>query len=85
MLKLIQGSEGAHRVERPPGTGYGHRIERIGPDDFVLSWTFDTKISGSRLRWPRKIYRWTDEAGARRFAAKWGCEFPEGARCHGRG
>jgi hypothetical protein len=38
----------------------------------MLSWTTDHKHAGSRLRFPRAHYRHTDEAGARRFAKKWG-------------
>jgi hypothetical protein len=58
-------------------SAYGHRIQRIGSDHYRLSWTFDTKIAGSRLRWPRTITRDTDEAGALRFAEKWGRKMPE--------
>jgi hypothetical protein len=57
-------------------TAYAHNIRRIGADHYRLSWSFDTKIAGSRLRWPRTITRDTDEAGALRFARKWGCSMP---------
>jgi hypothetical protein len=53
-----------------------HHIHKIGGDYYRLSWSFDTKIAGSRLRWPRTITRDTDEAGALRFAAKWDCKMP---------
>ena len=58
-------------------SAYGHNIRRISADHYRLSWSFDTKIAGSRLRWPRTITRDTDEAGAQRFAHKWGCKLPE--------
>jgi hypothetical protein len=67
-----------HRSPRVTGgrTAYAHNIRRIGADHYRLSWSFDTKIAGSRLRWPRTITRDTDEAGAMRFARKWGCSMP---------
>lgn len=55
---------------------YGHSIRRLAADCYRLSWSYDTKIAGSRLRWPRTLTRDTDEAGALRFAAKWGCKMP---------
>lgn len=58
-------------------SGYGHRIQRIGRDHFRLFWTFDRKIAGSRLRWPTTVTRDTDEAGAKRYAKKWGAKMPE--------
>ena len=60
-------------------SAYAHNIVRIGGDHYRLSWSFDTKIAGSRLRWPRTITRDTDEAGATRFARKWGCKLPAAA------
>jgi hypothetical protein len=57
-------------------TAYAHNVRRIGADHYRLSWSFDTKIAGSRLRWPRTITRDIDEAGALRFARKWGCSMP---------
>jgi hypothetical protein len=35
------------------------------------------KVRGSRLLWHRRTERWTDKAGARRFAKKWGCPMQE--------
>lgn len=60
--------------------GYGHRVRRCADDEYVISWSWDTKIKGSRLRWPRTMSRFTDEAGARRFAKKWGLDMPAAAR-----
>jgi len=54
-----------------------HHIQLIGRDHYRLSWSFDTKIAGSRLRWPRTITRDTDQAGAERFAKKWSVKMPE--------
>ena len=50
----------------------GHHVRHLGGDLWILSWTTDHKHAGSRLRFPRAHYRHTDEAGARRFAKKWG-------------
>lgn len=57
--------------------GYHHHVQRLCSDTFRLSWRFDYKVAGSRLRFTRVMTRDTDEAGARRFAAKWGCNMPE--------
>ena len=59
-----------------PGVSYGHRIQRFGQDEYRLSWVVDFYHAGNRQRHPRQFRRDTDEAGARRFAAKWDCEFP---------
>jgi hypothetical protein len=56
--------------------GRRHHIRRFG-QDYVLSWEYEYKVGGSRLLWHRQMERWTDEAGARRFATKWGCPMPE--------
>jgi hypothetical protein len=55
---------------------YHKDIERIGPDHYRLSWVIDRKYAGSRLRFPTTYWRDTDEAGARKFAKKWGVKFP---------
>jgi hypothetical protein len=54
---------------------YGHRIQRLGGNFYRLFWTVDRYYSGSRLRFPRTGSRDTDEAGAHRFAKKWGIDF----------
>jgi len=56
---------------------YSHNWQRIGFDHYRLSWTYDTKIAGSRLRFPRTIRRDTDFTGATRFAKKWALKPPE--------
>lgn len=61
-------------------SSYGHRIHRIMDDVYRLSWTFDTKQMGSRLRFPRTITRDTDEDGAIRYAKKWNILAPVPAR-----
>jgi len=48
-------------------------------DCYRLSWSFDVKLQGSRLRWPRTMTRDTDEAGALRFAKKWNIAMPNAA------
>lgn len=58
-------------------SAYGHHIQRIGPDHFRLSWTWDRYYAGSRLRHPQTTRRDTDEVGARRFAKKHGCALPQ--------
>jgi hypothetical protein len=50
---------------------YAHKYRRISHNHYRLSWSFDVKIAGSRLRWPRTISKDTDLAGAWRFAKKW--------------
>ena len=55
----------------------GHTITRIAPDCYRLHWTVDRYTKNSRLRFPTGHSRATDEAGARRFAKRWGCAFPE--------
>lgn len=57
-------------------SSYGHRITRVMGDCYRLSWSFDVKLKGSRLRWPRTMTRDTDEAGALRFAKKWNIAMP---------
>jgi hypothetical protein len=51
--------------------GYGHNWKHVGGDYYRLHWSFDTKIKGSRLRWPRSMERDTDFDGAVRFSLKW--------------
>ncbi|AET42315.1 hypothetical protein SDSG_00050 [Ruegeria phage DSS3-P1] len=55
----------------------GHHIERLFHDCYRLSWTVDRYYSRSRLRHPTRYSRDTDEAGARRFAKKWGVNMPK--------
>ena len=56
---------------------YSHNLRKIGFDHYRLSWTFDTKVTGSRLRFPRTITRDTDYVGALRYAKKWELTIPE--------
>lgn len=49
-------------------------IERL--DIYRLSWTVDFYYRGSRMRFPRRFSRDTDEAGARRFCRRWGIPLP---------
>lgn len=56
---------------------YGHAIQRLGNDHFRLSWVVDRYYPTSRLRHPRVCTRDTDEAGARRFAKRWGVPLPK--------
>lgn len=57
--------------------GYGHHWRYIGFGSYRLFWSFDTKVAGSRLRFPRTLSRDTDFAGAVRFAKKWNIKEPE--------
>ncbi len=57
-------------------SSYGHRVRKIGPDHYRLSWVVDRKYPSSRLRHPRSHSRDTDKAGAARFAKRWGLGFP---------
>ena len=60
---------------RPSGS-YGHKIALMPWGDYRIMWTVDRYYEGSRLRFPRGCTRDTDEAGARRFAKRWGLEMP---------
>jgi hypothetical protein len=55
-------------------SSYGHDVRMIAGDHFRLSWTVDHKYPSSRQRFPRSHSRDTDEAGAERFAKRWGIE-----------
>ena len=62
-----------------PNPSYDHKIQqdRWDSESFQISWCCDRYISGSRLRFPTAYRRWTDRAGAERFAKKWGVEMPK--------
>ena len=55
---------------------HGHRLRKIGPDHWRLFWTVDRYYRTSNLRHPVGYRRDTDDAGARRFAAKHGIADP---------
>lgn len=57
-------------------SGYGHRCRLLDSGVYEISWWYDKYYSDSRLRYPRRLSRITDEAGARRFCRKWGLEMP---------
>jgi hypothetical protein len=44
---------------------------------YEISWQYDRYYSGSRLRFPQRRGRSTDEKGARRFCKRWDIPFPE--------
>jgi len=58
-------------------SSYGHDYEKMGHDWYRIHWTVDRYVKGSRLRFPTRYSRDTDETGARRFCKKWGLEFEE--------
>ncbi len=60
---------------------YGHHIKGAR-DDWEISWTCDRYYKGSRLRWPKTYRRWTDHAGAVRFAKRWGLPLPPWEQKH---
>ncbi len=49
---------------------YGFRCRYAGDGDWVVSWVVDFYYSDSRLRFPRRFTRITDEAGMIKFANK---------------
>lgn len=53
--------------------GYGHRIVCVGPDEYRISWRYDTQAG--RIRFQRATTRDTDRRGA-----EWGISMPEGSR-----
>ncbi len=57
--------------------GYGHRIYKIGDDEYLISWSYDTKPNGVRYRIVKRSSRYTDKKGAIRFAKKWNLLLPE--------
>ncbi len=61
-------------------SGYGHSCSyhNFMGGYYRISWSFDYKVHGSRLRFTRTMERDTDEKGARKFCKKWNVEFPEG-------
>ena len=60
---------------RPSGSR-SHKAQRLFSDCYRISWVVDRYYQGSRLRFPTRYSRDTDEEGARRFCKKWGVEFP---------
>lgn len=62
---------GRHHVQ----SAYGFAIQKYASDDFTLIWTVDRYYEKSRQRFPTKHRRWTDRAGAMRFAKKHGLTF----------
>ena len=69
-------TSGADMSRYRAGTSYGHRIERQGPDDYRLHWTYDRYFPGSRLRHPQSDSYDGDHRSAVRFSRKWGCPMP---------
>ena len=61
--------------------GYGHRCQNLyavmgGSETYYeISWTWDRKYPGSRLRFPRTMRSVTNRRGAEKFCKKWGIEF----------
>lgn len=63
-------------MTRHRSTGsHSHHIRRLGWD-FEVSWVVDRYYAGSRLRFPRRSSRLTDEAGAKRFSKRHGVPMP---------
>ena len=59
-----------HRQQR----SFGHECRPLirGSSNYKISWAVNRYCKGSRLRFPTKYSRTTDEAGARRFCRRWG-------------
>jgi hypothetical protein len=58
--------------------GYGHCCKYYSSFDYYrISWRYDYKVKGSRLRFSRIVERDTDEKGARKFCKKWNIKFPK--------
>lgn len=59
---------------------FAHEIRRVNANVYVVSWSLmvpDINQWLSGASGPRRFKRQTDAAGARRFAARWGCKMPE--------
>jgi len=60
-------------------SSYGHNCKPMwffGPT-YRLSWVVDRHQRGSRLRFPTRYTRDTEESGAKKFCKKHGIEFVE--------
>jgi len=62
------------------GSSYSHTIRKLCSEEYEISWVVDFYYKDSRLRFPRRMGRVTDEAGARRFCKKWSLSWPIPAR-----
>ena len=64
---------------------YGFKCHRFHDPygDYEISWVIDFHYSDSRLRYPRRFTRVTDEAGARRFCKKHNLIFKEPVKSPG--
>lgn len=60
-----------------PSRSRSHHCECLGRDEYFISWEYDRYYTGSRLRFPTRIRRYTNEKGARKFCKRWKIEFPE--------
>lgn len=57
-------------------SAYDFQCKNVGlPGCYRISWLVDFYYPTSRLRYPRRMKRDTDEEGARRFCKKHGLEF----------
>ena len=61
-------------------SAYGHYIRHLGYDWYKIGWAVDYHYQTSRLRFPRRFERNTDERGAARFAKRHGLEVPRNPR-----
>lgn len=59
-------------------SAYDFRCHTVGGFSgcYRISWVVDFYYPTSRLRFPRRMKRDTDEAGARKFCKKHGIDFP---------
>jgi len=57
-------------------SSYGHNISKIVDDAYSLRWWVN-HFGTRRGVYARPFDRPTDEAGAKRFAKRWGVEMPE--------
>jgi hypothetical protein len=55
----------------------GHHIRRLKDGSFVIAWAIETAHSQTGERRDRAMAKCTNEVGARKFAQKHGCAFPE--------
>lgn len=59
------------------GGSKNHRIARHGFDDYELSWQVEVKYASSRILHHRTMSRFTNRAGAEKFAKRWNVPMPE--------
>jgi hypothetical protein len=51
--------------------GHSHFCKQLTAQDWTIGWSYDYYPKGVNWRATKKIARYTNEAGAKRFCLKW--------------